>query len=322
MYNKELKSRFISDFTTSVSRQASIKAMFDMLEKYEIKWNADFCTRSKDEIAPVVEEVAGGRAVSQQKMIFLRAYVKWCCDNGVAGARNDLFLLKDIGLEKMKHRMVSSPTHLQRYLDYVCYPLREETNGCIFRCYFWLAYSGIAEEDAFSIRVSDIDLNNSIIFFHGVEFPLYKESLPAFKQCIEATRFKVFHATGDRYLDRAEGDILIRGTNGVMSDKGMKVEATRKSRNPYATTVLGKPKNDDLELHLCYSRLWLSGVFYRTYELEGAGITPNFMGLARRQSEGKTYDLSAGRNLPEAKIRRIARNYQTDYYNWKRVFSL
>lgn len=322
MYNEELKSRFISDFTTSISRQKSIKSMFDALEKYESKWGADFYTRTKDEIAPVVEEIAGGRAGSQQKMFFLRAYIQWCLDNDVEGTRGDLFLLEDVGLEKMKHRMVSSPTHLQRYLDYVCYPLSEETNGCIFRCYLWLAYSGIVEGDAFSVRTSDIDLKNSIIFFHGVEFPLYESSLPAFKQCINATRFKVFHASGDRYLDRADGDVLLRSSNGVMSDKGMKVEATRRSRNPYATTILGKPKNDDLELQLCYSRVWLSGVFYRTYELEGAGIKPNFTGLARRKAEGKTYELSAGRNLPDAKIRWVAQAYRTDYYNWKRAFSL
>lgn len=322
MYNENQKFKFISDLTTSIKRQESARKMFDALEKYEAKWDADFCTRSEEEIAPVVEKVAGGRAGSQQRMIILKAYVKWCIDNGVEGARDDLFLLKDVGLDKMKHRMVSSPAHLQKYLDYVCYPLEEETNGCIFRCYFWLAYSGIAEEDAFRIKASDVDLNNMIIFFHGVEFPLYSESIPTFEQCINTTKFKWIRANRICYLDRAEGDVLLRGINGVMSSQGMKVEATKKAHAPYATTILGKPKNDNLELRLCYSRLWLSGIFYRTYKLESMGITPNFMGLARRQAEGKIYNLSAGRNLPDAKIRRTAYDFQTDYYNWKKVFSL
>lgn len=322
MYNEELKSRFISEFTTSTSRQKSAEYLFNALEKYEIKWGSDFCTRTKDEIAPVVEEIAGGRAMSQSRMIILQAYVRWCVRNNIEGAREDLFLLEDVGLEKIRHRMVSSPTHLQNYLDYVCFPLEAGTNGCVFRCYFWLAFSGIEEEDAFSIRSSNIDLENSNIFFHGVEFPLYKESLPSFKQCMEIKQFKVFKAQGVRHIDRVEGDELIRSTNGVMSHKGMRVEATRKSHNPYMTNILGKPKNDDLELQLSYSRLWLSGIFYRTYTLECAGITPSFMGLARRMYEWESDDLDSGKTPKSTRIKWLAQKFKADYYKWKRAFSL
>lgn len=322
MYNEETKKRFIAEFSTSVSRQQSASTMFNTLEPYEREWGADFCTRTKEEIAPVVEEIAGGRTGSKLRFFILRAYIKWCVANNIEGAREDIFLLTDIGLPKLKRHMVANPQHLQRYLDYVCHPLSDETNGCIFRCYYWLAYSGIGEEDAFLVKSSDVDLVNLVVTFRGMEYPIYEEAKLAFKQCKELNRFKIYRSNipNGFYKDRVDSDLLLRGTECVLSPNTMKTEAVRKTKNPYAATI-GR-QDENLELQLSYSRLWLSGVFYRTYKLESIGITPNFMGLAKRQMEGRTYKLDIGRNLPISKAKKIARVYLYDYENWKKVFSL
>ena len=65
----------------------------------------------------------------------------------------------------------------------------------------------------------------------------------------------------------------------------------------------------------------MSGLFYRVYEMERAGISPNFSEAALRVMDGKTYSLK-GREKLEHKQNRIEKDYMEDYERWKLAFSI
>lgn len=132
MYNTETKTRFITEFSTNTGRRNAAVSMFNALEHYEVKWDADVCTRSKDELQPVVSEIVGFRANSKKlRLTILKEYVRWCIKQDIPGACDGLLQIEELGLEKLKRQMVANPKHLQRYLNCICDKESEETVDCI-----------------------------------------------------------------------------------------------------------------------------------------------------------------------------------------------
>lgn len=317
MYNEELKTKFVRGYTNSISTAEVCQTIFNAFEQYEVGWGADLCTRSTEELQPVIDSLVGFRARSKwMRLIILKDYVKWCIGMKVPGACDGMLKIETIGLEKVKHQTVASPLHLQRYLDSICEPESEETTDNIYRCFYWLAYGGVAEEDILSIKCSDVDLNNMVVRYNNTEVPIYREALPAFKNCVNLTQFVYKHPNYDKlvYKDRADGDTLVRGIRSAPSIKAMRVELSRRSR--------AKMDEGKTDLKLSYFRVWISGLFYRMYERERAGMPVDFSASAAQFMEGKTYKLDRGRNTPEAKKRQLARDYLEDYERWKLAFAI
>ena len=317
MYNEELKTKFVRGYTNSISTAEVCQTIFNAFEQYEVEWDADLCTRSAEELQPVVDNLVGFRARSKwMRLIILKDYVKWCIGMKVPGACDGMLKIETVGLEKVKHQTVASPLHLQRYLDSICEPESEETTDNIYRCFYWLAYGGVAEEDILSIKCSDVDLNNMVVRYNDTEVPIYREALPAFKNCVKLTQFVYKHPNYDKlvYKDRADGDTLVRGIRSAPSIKAMRVELSRRSK--------AKMDEGKTDLKLSYFRVWISGLFYRMYERERAGIPVDFSAAAAQFMEGKTYKLDRGRNTPEAKRRQLTRDYLEDYERWKLAFAI
>lgn len=317
MYNEELKTKFVRGYTNSISTAEVCQTIFNAFEQYEVEWGADLCTRSAEELQPVVDNLVGFRARSKwMRLIILKDYVKWCIGMKVPGACDGMLKIETVGLEKVKHQTVASPLHLQRYLDSICEPESEETTDNIYRCFYWLAYGGVAEEDILSIKCSDVDLNNMVVRYNDTEVPIYREALPAFKNCVKLTQFVYKHPNYDKlvYKDRADGNTLVRGIRSAPSIKAMRVELSRRSK--------AKMDEGKTDLKLSYFRVWISGLFYRMYERERAGIPVDFSAAAAQFMEGKTYKLDRGRNTPEAKKRQLTRDYLEDYERWKLAFAI
>lgn len=326
MYNEEIKTKFITEFSTSTSRRHAATVMFNALEPYEAKWGADFCTRSKDELQPVVSEIVGFRTNSKKlRLTILKEYVRWCIKNHVEGACDGLFQIEELGLDKLKRQMVANPQHLQRYLNCICEADSEETVDCIYRCFYWLAYGGMQEEDAFDVTVQDVDLVDMIVRHGEKEYPIYREAIPAFKNCVTLTQFRYKHPNyaPDKvvYKERAVGNMLLRGIGESKSIKAVRVEMSRRAKNPKFKSPSDE-EDKSLDLKLSFYRVWLSGLFYRTYEAERAGMPVDFMAAAEEFMEGKTYKLDSGRNLIGAKQRQLASDYLEDYNRWKDAYSI
>lgn len=327
MYNEELKEKFIADFNTTTGRRTAARTLFKGLEKYEEEWGADFCTRSREEITPVVGQLVGFREGSQKtRLSILKAYVKWCIQNNVEGAHDELSGIEDFGLDKLKHQMVSSPQHLQRFLNSILEPEVEDTIDNVFRCYYWLAFSGVKEEDALKITSDNVDLTSMVVEYEGQLFPIYREAVPALKRCVEQESFRFKHPNYEMQKPRLAGNQLLRGlynkkTDGKTSDTiGLRVEMSKKQRKRKFRDKYDE--DTSLDLNLSYYRVGLSGLFYRTYEAERMGMPPDFMDAAERFMQGKTYKLDSGRNKIGARQRRIAGEYRADYNRWKEAYSI
>lgn len=314
MYNEELKGEFVKGYTKSENTARICNATFEAFEPYESKWGADLCTRSAEDLQPIVDSISGLRAKTKwMRLIILKDYVKWCMSRGVENACGGMLEINTTGLDKVVFETVSSPRQLQKFLDEICLPESEQATDNIYRCFYWLAFMGLPEEHILDVRVSNVDFETLTVRYANREFPMYRESLPAFKNCVNLERFKYVHPNygTDKtvYKDRVDGDILIRGVRQVASSKAIRVELSR--RNAKAL------EDNHTTKKLSYLRVWMSGLFYDMYERERAGEPVDFISAARVFTKGKRYKLESGRNTFEAKVRRVAKDYEEDYQRWK-----
>lgn len=318
MYNEELKKRFIRAHTESLSTSKIYETVFNAFEKYEEAWEADLCTKSTLELQPVVDGIVGFRARSKwTRLIILKDYVKWCIGMGVPNACDGMLKITNIGLDKMRHQTVANPPHLQKYLDVIFKTKEpEQTTDNIYRCFYWLAYGGVFERDILSIKCSDVDFQNMIVHYKDTVIPIYREAVPAFKNCVELTQFAFIHPSYNKIIwkDRVPGDTLVRGVRTIPSLKSIKVELSKRSKDRY--------DHNKTDLKLSYYRIWISGIFYRAYERELSGEEPNFDWVVSQQMQGKTYKMDSGRNTPDAKKRQLIRDYMEDYQRWKLAYKI
>lgn len=319
MYNEELKTRFIQEYTKSISRAESCVQAFNAIEPFEVQWEADFCTKSAAELEPVIEQLVGFRVRSRWlRIIIFQKYVKWCLAHKVKGACDGMLQVQCAGLDKVRTQMVSNPTMLQGYLDVVCDPESEKTTDNIYRCFYWMAYSGMDEHDIMNAKCSDVDFDNMVIRYGGEAYEIHREAIPAFRNAATLTEFVYKHPNypPDKKVirNRALGDTLIRGIRSTTSLAALRVELSRRSKKFIEDGLTDK--------QLSYYRVYLSGLFYNMKKREEAGIPVDFTGVASRFMEGKTYKLDAGRNTPEAKKRAVVNDYLQDYERWKAAFNL
>lgn len=316
MYNEDLKTRFVKQYTTSIHTAKNCETVFGLFEPYELIWNDDLCTRSAEELQPIVDSIAGFRARSGLvRIIMLKDYVKWCINVAkVPGACDGMLKITTTGLDKIRKQTVASPLHLQKYLDIVFTKESEKTVENIYRCYYWLAYAGMKEEDTLNVKSSDVDFENMVIHFGDTEFPIYREAIAAFKNCAELSQFVYNHPNYTRtvWKDRVDGDSLLRGVRSAPSIYSIRSETSKRA----------KLKEEESGMRLSYFRVWISGVFYRAYERELIGEEPKFHNVAGERMRGKTYKLESGRNTVDAKRRKIASDYSEDYQRWKLAFKI
>ena len=114
MLNKLLKREFITWYATDRVTMSKCINLFNRTEKYELQWGADLCTRTAEELKPMISEVAGIR--SQNKDIWLtilKNYVEWCIQQRVPGAQNGMLSVTNDSIERMRRHTVANPVHLQ-----------------------------------------------------------------------------------------------------------------------------------------------------------------------------------------------------------------
>ena len=316
MYNEEQKKRFIRDYTGSLNTANVAVTIFNILERYEQAWGADLCTKSAVELQPAIDDVVGLRNRSKwMYLTILKEYVKWCLAMKTPGACDGMLHVESVGLERVKRQMVSSPLHLQKYLDDLFDNEQEETIDNVYRCYFWMAYGGIDEEDTILIKNDDIDLQRMLIRYKTTIVPIYREAIPAFKNILTLTSFLYKHPNYSKpiWRERVPGDTVMRGVRSTT--KVFTMRGSISKRNVEAVE-LGRTN-----LQLSFYRVKMSGLFYRTYEMERAGFPVTFSEAALRLMDGKTYSLSGNEKLRHRQ-NRIEREYFEDYQRWKLAFSI
>lgn len=316
-YNAACKESFIESFTDKPSLIDACVSTFNSISKKEAEWGADICTKDRLELTPLLNSMAGIRQGNPSLRIsILRAYGNWCLKNRVPGARDGLLLANVSTIDNIRKKMVPGPRSLQSYLDGICKPESSESPEDVYRCYYWLAFCGFPEEEIFEIKCDEVDFKNMTIRHKGwPPAKIYKEAVPALKNCTTLTSFKMDPKKdgSPAKKDRFPGDTLVRGTRRNISVNAMRVETSRRS----AAAL----KEKRVQIQLSYHGIWLSGLFYRTYDAECEGVPADFFVTATEIAKGKNYK----DNDPEAaqkRIVRISQSYAIDYENWKSAFSL
>lgn len=312
MYNENLKTQFIREHTNSLSRAKLCTVIFNQTEKLEKQWGKDIYIQDDDTaINAIIQEVSGVRSrTGYVRTAIIKEYIKWCIANQLPGACDKLLHINTFEADTLKDHLVSNPAHLEKYLNEVFKPTEHQTIENIYRCYYWLAYSGLEEENIFNITNENIDLSRMVIKHYQNEYPIYREGVMAIKSCMDLTEFRYSHPNyrSDVWRERTPGDILIRGIKSEKSIKAMRTSLSRMS------------KKAGSKLKLSYYRVWLSGTFYRMYEKEQMGIQPDFTGIAlKRMKNDNKFDSMKG-HQESYYYHRVIADYQRDYRRWKDVY--
>lgn len=316
MYNEELKQRFIEDCIQGDGSKKVVTCLFNATERFEVEWGADLCTRSSEELQPMLNEVLTIRSNTQSvSMSYLRTYARWCMEHGVPNVSVALLEATVDSSEKIRAQTVQSPLQLQRYLNAVFAPEEEESIDLLYRCFLWCAYIGIEEQDVQSIQTKDVDLEKMFIYVRDKRFKLYQESLTTFRKVVQLTSFSYSHKNyGTIRRERNEGTALFRGYKGETKLRTLRIGVT-------GNTALALKEGRTTQ-RLSYEKAKLSGLFYRIYEMECTGRPVDFGRIAAESIEEKA---SAQNNSPEyLRLMRLRkkRELMKDYANWKRAFLL
>ena len=327
MYNQELKAEYISTIDDEERRKLFV-TLFNATEKYEQNLESDVCTFPAENLLQVLNDITGSRQRSKGfRTNLLKRYIDWCINvRRYDGASDAIYHISknDYGDEKIRNQFVANPNHLQTYLDCIYESEDEETIDCIYRCYFWLAFSGFDEDNLDKILCSDVDTENRVIRFGDREFLMYPESVRSFEKCSSLSYFVYKHPLYEpTKRPRSDGNELLRGIKAGVALYNMKTTVYR--RQNYKEQWRGKSRNNpsiQMNLKLSYSRVYFSGLYYRQYEIEKAGGIVDFSQAAIDFMKDYDYKLSKSRNTIYAKRRQVERDYERDYERWKIAFSL
>lgn len=315
MYNTEQKENYIKEKISSESYAKLVRGIFEACSKFEYALDKDLCLMDEEDLPEVLDSVLGIRGSSQcGRIIILRDYIRWCAASGVDGVKKSIFNIRISGANKIRQTMVATPLHLQNCLDKIFAKESSGTIDCTYRCYYWLAYAGVEEADILGIKKYDIDFKSQTIRTGGKEFILYRESIPAFLEAVNSSEFMYEHP---RYKvpsvrERCDGDEIMRGFSVTPSTMAMRVELSRRNKKCIDAGLT--------DVTLSYSRVRLSGLFYRMYYNEISGIPVDFDPFVSDLVEGKDYKLPSKYSTMKTKQKQIKNDYEQDYERWKSAF--
>lgn len=303
MYNEDRKKRFIRDYTGSLDTSKYAENVFKIVAKYELEWDADICTHGADRLQLAVNKVlALGGERRWMSLIILKEYNKWCKAMGVRGVSDDILYMSLPEIDNVRLKMVANPVQLQSFLNDIFEPEIELLVDNTYRCWYWMAYGGIPQQDASKIETSAIDLPHMTIEYDGVRAPIYREAVPAFRNAINLSSFKYKHPNyGVIYRGRTLGTTVLRGLRG---DDERNVIYMRNIIGRLNATAIKEGKTNR---NLNYLKVQKSGLYYRVYELEKIGVPVNLSTLLE--------------NAVGTKINMQENLAMNDYCLWKLAFT-
>lgn len=304
MKNVNLKDQFIKSYATSASSIALYSNIFQIIGRYEDNTDCDVFAMSVQQLNDMINEFNVTRHKSSLVRIsMLRSYVKWCKARGVNGVTDNIFEIDVDNCSRVREVMVANPKQLQFFLDKMYDPESDETIDNIFRCYFWLAFSGMEAGDIVLLEDKHIVLEDMCVRYNMREYPIYREAIPCIKNCLNLKSFLYKHPHYEPVRrDRLPGNMIMRGIKSIPEEGYMRNTTSRDISRAY--------KAGRIPQKLSHGKAFLSGMFYRIYELEKAGVPTDFSEVAIMMG------------TKSERLDNAARNVRDDYYRWKIAFML
>lgn len=316
MYNEEVKRKFIAEYTTSKHTDKVATRIFDAISEHEERFGRDISKMIIHELQETLSPIMGIRSKSKwMGVTIIKEYVSWCVENGLAEANDSILKVNLLGLDILRAQMVANPLHLHRSMNELFDAESDETIDNIYRCLFWLAYSGVQEEDAVVVKKSDVNLSKLAVIVDGEEYPIYREAIPTFENVIHLTHFSYKHPLYTQVISRCrvDSELLL---NGVKADIDV-----RTVRSTLSKRVSAAVKDGRTTQKLSYSRVRLSGIFYKEYESEKAGLDVNF---SKYVKELPLPEAVTKEQLLAEQRRQVVRQreFMDDYQRWKLAFRI
>lgn len=311
VYNEQQKLDFIHSTTASDHTANVTIAMFRAIAPFEFEKSADISTFEEEDLSNVLDQVCGMRTRSRHsKISIFRKYIHWCIENGMPDAKDCIDRISAADTGRISISLVRNPEHLQVRLDQIFDPESDETQDNTIRFYFWMAYGGMPEDRILQLTRKNISFEYMEAKIGDSTAVIYRQALPAIRNCISLTQFvyrnQAYVNLGQIMRDRAPGDELIRGIRGKPNVLNMRSQISKKIRLKQLPVSITKC--------MTYGRVWLSGVFYRMYENERAGIEPDFASLALASYSGS--HRSSDSEFKQS-IAVIESGLKIDYEKWK-----
>ena len=323
MYNEEQKQRFISDMQFTDDMRVFVTRVFVSLQKYEEAWGADVCTRSVEELRPVINELAGLRSsAAHTKINVIRKYFSWCKNNGIPDVTDAAFQLSPDNTDNIRSQLISGPLAMELFLSKIFRPISDHEVSILFRCFYWFLFSGIRESDAIYVKKHDIDFQSMLIHFNGDDYPIYKEAIDTIRLALELREFYYYHSlyTERKEITRMNSEYIMSASESILSLHYVKTYTNKKKRKA--------AEKGEENIDLTFDHAFLSGIFYRKFELERAIGAPftyeDFLDVVEFVTRDSKYSEKA-KTTPgriTSMKNRMARHYLEDYNTWKRVFSV
>ena len=308
MFNADIKQKYIRQRSDSIAVRKSHVWLFDATEPYEVAANKDVCEMNTRELQNMIDGITGVRYSGRKTRIWLlKTYIEWCANNGFPDATTDAInSITHQNIDKIRERTVKSPFHLQSYLNSIFLPEASETTDNVFRCYLWLAYAGIPEDNALDVSASDVDFGRMVIRYNGEEFPIYREAVAALQNCVKLGSFAYIHPNYNNVIfqPRKDGNKILRLTAAYSETTGS-VTTPHQYRQRLAQAYTKAIKLGKTDIKLTYKSALDSGMFYRVHELESIGATINFTMMFDDGFSNKQ------------RAKDLANRFKKDYENWK-----
>lgn len=317
MYNRERKVQFQQQYTTNAATATVVANIFESLAKYEEKYDMDICQMDAESMQSIFDEVAGLKCSSIDNVLYiLKSYSRWCLLMGFPGANDSMSKIENAGIKKLRDYMISGPLELAIYLDKTHNSVAEDCLvDNVWRCYDWLAFMGVDEADILDIKTSDVITSTMVVRCHGKEYDIPKEAYTVFRNLVRLTEFKFRHSLYSEDIERlrAPGDVLLRSYAPFESVVDLRDRVSRKR--------IRKSKDGQSMKKLSYKRIQYSGIFFRAYELERAGLIPDFTEeINHRMSKLQPTGVAKNEKSKLKYKMQLIRDIQTDYKRWKMAF--
>ena len=276
MYNIEVKQAYLRTL-----QPTSINFELKMLKKLSIiedKLKKDIYEIGVDELFSEISITFTSNEYKRLVLISALNYKSWCANNininqNISIVSNELEKIS-IEVEQIKKSMVSSPYFFNKVLNYIFYPVEDNTSDNIYRCASWLIYMGIQHDEIYNIKKSNLDFTNRTLRFKGSIYKIYDESIDVFKSCAKSTSFNIYSGSRKNQLvlvPRKDGNELLRNTNLNDNDENYKFHKVFKD------VLSQRIKKSKINKDMSIRDIRVSGIFYRIAKNEfEMGIKPDF----------------------------------------------
>lgn len=186
---------------------------------------------------------------------------------------------------------------------------------------------GLQVSEAIGVMNSDLNFNEAQLLFAGRELPIYPESVLDLRKAVDLEEFRESRGKNRIRKKRAAGHEILRGKVSRRTlGEAVKLtfrptisRAFKAALDRYESNGAEVPPH--LSLKLTFKHVYMSGIFYRTYEEEREGVAPAFEAIvAQERRNAKESHFS--RNYTERKLLNILiSEMKQDYENWKKAFA-